>query len=43
MTIEHLPADAPSEKVSEVLERDGCVVIDGLLRRDEIDQINLEM
>jgi ectoine hydroxylase-related dioxygenase (phytanoyl-CoA dioxygenase family) len=43
MSIEHLPADSPGEKASEILERDGCVVIDGLLDRDAIDQINLEM
>ena len=43
MPIEHIPADSPSEKASEVLERDGCVVIDGLLDRDAIDQINREM
>jgi ectoine hydroxylase-related dioxygenase (phytanoyl-CoA dioxygenase family) len=43
MSIEHLPADAPSEKVSEILERDGCAVIDGVLDREAIGQINSEM
>lgn len=36
MSIEHVPADAPSEKAFEILQRDGCVVIDGRLDRDTI-------
>ncbi len=43
MSIEHLPADSPSEKASEFLERDGCVVIDGLMDRDTLDQVSREM
>ncbi len=43
MSIEHLPADSPSEKVSEFLERDGCVVIDGLMDRDTLEQVSREV
>lgn len=40
MTIVHLPADAPSEKITEIIERDGCVVLDEVLNRTTIDQLN---
>jgi AcrR family transcriptional regulator len=43
MSIEHLPSDTSSEKISEVLERDGCVIIDGVLGRADIDQVTLEL
>ena len=43
MSIEHLPADSPSEKASEFLERDGCVVIDGLMDRDTLEQVSREV
>jgi len=43
MTIEHLPSDSPSEKVNEILERDGCVVIDRVLDRATLDQVNADM
>ena len=43
MSIEHLPADSPSEKASEILERDGCLVIDGLIDRGTVDQVSREM
>lgn len=43
MPIEHLPANCASEKASEVLERDGCVVIDGLMDRDTLDQMTREI
>jgi ectoine hydroxylase-related dioxygenase (phytanoyl-CoA dioxygenase family) len=40
VTIVHLPADAPSEKITEIIERDGCVVLDEVLDRATIDQLN---
>ncbi len=43
MSIEHLPADSPSEKASEFLERAGCVVIDGLMDRDTLEQVSREV
>jgi ectoine hydroxylase-related dioxygenase (phytanoyl-CoA dioxygenase family) len=43
MTIEHLPSDSPSDKVSDILERDGCVVLDRVLDRATLDQINADM
>ena len=36
MPIEHLPADAPVEKVYELIERDGCAVVDGFLDPDTV-------
>lgn len=43
MTIEHIPADSPCEKVCEILERDGCVVIDRVLDRATLEDINADM
>ena len=43
MTIEHLPANSPSEKISGILARDGCVVIDCVLDRATIDVIRNEV
>ena len=43
MLIEHLPADSSPEKAFEILERDGCVVLDGLLERAAIDQIKRDL
>ena len=43
MTIEHLPANTDIEKIYEIVERDGCVVLDGVLDRATLDQINSEM
>ena len=43
MTIEHLPANTDIEKIYEIVERDGCVVLDGVLDRATLDQVNSEM
>ncbi len=43
MALTHLPADAPSDEVSDVLARDGCVVIDRVLDRATIDALRSEM
>ena len=43
MTIEHLPADSSGAKVSEILQRDGCVVIDCVLDRATVDVIRSEV
>ena len=31
MTIQHLAADSPKERVSEIIDRDGCVVLDNIM------------
>ena len=43
MAIEHLSPDSPAERIAEVLERDGCVVIDELASRDEMQAVRREM
>jgi hypothetical protein len=43
MSVVHVPADSPPEKAYEILQRDGCVVIDGLISADQIDAIRREM
>ncbi len=43
MPIEHLPADAQPEKAFEILQRDGCLVIDGLMSQNTLEQVTLEM
>lgn len=43
MPLVHLSADAPVDEVSDVLERDGCVVIDRVLHRETIAQLRNEM
>jgi ectoine hydroxylase-related dioxygenase (phytanoyl-CoA dioxygenase family) len=43
MALVHLPADAPSDEVSDVLERDGCVVLDRVLDRATIAALSGEM
>ena len=43
MHIQHVSADSPTDKMYQVLERDGCVVIDGVLDRATIDQVRGEM
>ena len=42
-TIEHLSADATTDAIVEVLERDGAVIIDGLMASDEVDRLNAEL
>ena len=39
-TIEHLSADATTDAIVEVLERDGAVIIDGLMASDEVQRLN---
>jgi ectoine hydroxylase-related dioxygenase (phytanoyl-CoA dioxygenase family) len=41
--IQHLPCESSSEEVCEALERDGCVVVDAVLDRSDIDQVTREM
>jgi len=43
MPIQHLSRDSSSESIAEALERDGCVVLDNVLGRDEIDQVARDM
>lgn len=43
MPIQHLSVESPSEKISEALEQDGCVVIDTVLDRADIDQVTREL
>jgi len=43
MPIQHLSADSPTDKMYQALERDGCVVIDGVLDRTTIDRVRGEM
>ena len=39
-TIEHLSADATTDAIVEVLERDGAVIIDGLMASNEVQLLN---
>jgi hypothetical protein len=43
MPVRHLPAESSSQEVFEVFERDGCVVIDGMLDRAGVDQVAREI
>jgi len=43
MAIEHLKADDGAERVADVLARDGCAVIDGLVGRDVLERFRAEM
>ena len=43
MPVTHLPADAKSDEVFEALKRDGCVVLDRVLDRKTIDEVQSEM
>jgi len=43
MPIQHLSRDSSSESIAEALDRDGCVVLDNVLGRDEIDQVARDM
>lgn len=42
-TIEHLNADAATDAIVEMLERDGAVIIDGLMASGEVDRLNEEL
>ncbi|MGO9452764.1 MAG: phytanoyl-CoA dioxygenase family protein [Candidatus Binataceae bacterium] len=39
MKVEHLPNSATGEQVSEILSRDGAVIVDSVLSADEMDQV----
>lgn len=41
--IEHLPATEPHDVVLEVLERDGVVILEGLVEPDQLQRINGEL
>ena len=41
-TIEHLSADATTDAIGEELERDGEVIIDGLMASDEEERMKEE-
>jgi len=43
MPIQHLSRDSSSKSIAEALERDGCVVLDNVLDRSEIDQVARDM
>ena len=43
MSIVHLPSDTSPEKAHEILKRDGCVVIDGLMPPETVAAISQEM
>ena len=42
-TIEHLSAEATTDAIVEVLERDGAVIIDGLMALDEVARLNKDL
>ncbi|MCH7869177.1 MAG: phytanoyl-CoA dioxygenase family protein [Myxococcales bacterium] len=43
MPLVHLPADAPTDEITDVLDRDGCVVLDRVLDRETISQVRSDM
>ncbi len=43
MTLVHVPADTSTDRIHEILARDGALVIDGLASPDVIDAIAAEM
>ncbi len=43
MPIQHVSADSPTDQMYQALERDGCVVIDGVLDRATVDRVRGEM
>lgn len=43
MPVEHFAPDTPSERIVEVIARDGCAVIDQLASRAEMEQVRSEM
>jgi ectoine hydroxylase-related dioxygenase (phytanoyl-CoA dioxygenase family) len=43
MPVQHLKCNATTDEICEVLERDGCVVIDAVLDRGDVDQVAGEM
>ena len=42
-TIEHLAAGATTDAIVEIIERDGAVIIDGLMARAQVDQLNTDL
>ena len=43
MAVAHLSASDSPERVAEALERDGCVVVDGLATRSELERLHSEL
>jgi ectoine hydroxylase-related dioxygenase (phytanoyl-CoA dioxygenase family) len=43
LNIQHLPANSTKEQVSEIIDRDGCVIIDQVLDLTAIESINSEI
>jgi len=43
MAIEHLSADTSADDIHEIIQRDGCVIIDQLIDRDTADHVAHEM
>jgi hypothetical protein len=43
MPVEHLPASTTSEGIAQILERDGCVVVDRVAGRDQLEQVRAEL
>lgn len=43
MPVEHVTPDTPPEKLVEILQRDACVIVDGLATPDQLDRFEAEM
>ena len=43
MPVEHVAPDAAPEAIAEILARDGCAVVDGLAKPDQLDRFRSEM
>jgi hypothetical protein len=43
VAIEHLPAESEPARVAEILERDGCAVVDRLIERSAIERVMGEL
>jgi hypothetical protein len=43
MSIERLPASAPSKRVVEILQRDGCAVMEGLASKSQLARLSEEI
>ena len=43
MPIQHLPRDSSNDAVTEIVKRDGCVVLDNVIGRAEIHQVAREL
>ncbi len=43
MKVQHLPADTTAEAITEILKRDGAVIVDRLIPNDRMDAISAEL